>query len=368
MAKILFGGSFDPLHNGHLRIAREASRLLDAPLIFIPSKSPRWKVTEETEEDRLKMLEAALKEEGNPRFSVDTIELERAPGTSYTIDTIREYKRRYPDEELYFLIGADQVNRFADWKDAEELASLAQVLYSSRPGTRLDQEMIRHFHMRSIYFERSGAVSSSEIRILHSLDLPRSVLDYIETHRLYFVRKIEERIGKKRTDHSLSVGHLAERIILSNGLPFKGKGYIAGAIHDLGKYLSLEEGEALLKKAHSPLDPHKILPYALHQYTGAILAGEIFDIEDPLVLDAVSCHCTGKERMSSLAKILYSSDKIEPTRGYDSSAMIDLCLKDYKVGFLKVLRENRDFLRSQGLKPEEDPLSEACFRYYLKDE
>ncbi len=351
MATILFGGTFDPPHNGHLRIAKAASDELGANVLFIPAKTPRWKVTEESQDDRLSMLKEALRETVDTRFSIDEYELSKDDGVNYTIDTVRHFKERNPNESFYFLMGGDEANRFHAWKDAEELARICQIVYCSRPDIVLDKANIERFKMIGLKYNESGNVSSSDIRTLKSVDAPKCIIDYIEENKLYYIRKIESCIGEKRMRHSLSVAHLAERIIEANGLNhLKGKGYIAGAIHDLAKYLSHEEGVDAAKSEFPNVDFSRIPDFAIHQYAGIALAKKIFGIDDEDILEAVSCHCLAKKEMTPLSKILYCSDKIEPTRGYDSSAFINACIDDYRKGYEIVLQANEDFLKEQGKK------------------
>ena len=365
MALILFGGSFDPPHNGHLRIANAASsELFGAKVLFIPAKAPRWKITEESENDRLAMVEGAIA--GNPCFSISDYEIKEKDDISYTIKTVQHFKSIYKKEDLYFLIGADEVNSFDRWKDPDLLSKTCHILFSPRPGFELKKENIRRFNMRGLHFYDSGEVASHDIRNLRSIDTPKTVINYIEKHKLYYVKKIEGTIGSRRTVHSFSVAHLCEEIVRSNHLhSLFGKGYIAGAIHDLGKYLSDAEGRLKAKESFPNLNVKNLPSYAVHQYSGVTLAKELFGIEDEEIFDAIKNHCTGSKRMSPLAMILYSADKIEPTRGYDSSNLIADCLHDYEKGFKNVLKANKEFLEKKTKTRIEDPLSKECFDYYL---
>jgi len=369
MPIIVFGGSFDPIHNGHLRIAKAASAFLSSPVLFVPAKAPRWKKTLATSFDRVAMLERALKEAGDPLFSLDLREMRRPGDLSYSVDTVRELKDENPGAELYFLIGADSIARFHEWKDAETLAKTARIVYSPRPGYPDGGENVDRFRMIRLPFEESGVVSSTDFRRLKNVDVPRSVRDYIEEKRLYYAADIFQRLSERRALHSLSVARLAEDIVTSNNLTsLKGKGYIAGALHDLAKPLDDEEGRHLARLYDPSLDVSKIPPYAVHAFAGAYLAKEEYKIEDRDILDAILYHCTGRANMSPLEKIVYAADKTEPTRGYDSSGMIAALKRDYDEGFKLVLKENRAFLRVKNCFPELDSRSEECFRYYLGGE
>ena len=362
---VVYGGSFDPVHNGHLRIASAASLFLNADVVFVPAKAPRWKSPDATPEERLAMLKLALKEKGNASFSIDTVELKSPGDVTYTIDTARYFKKKYPNRELYLLLGADEVNLFPKWKDAEELAKLMTPLYVTRPGVRLDDAILTKYQMRRLPFDESGPVSSSAVRELQDIDIPLSVRDYIEKKRLYYFKKLEKMESGHRLLHSISVANLAYMIAHKNHVEGYHRAYIAGLLHDVAKDLPMEELKKIMKE-HYP-DAVAYPEWCYHQFVGAYLAEKEFGIKDPVVLDAISFHATGKPHMSPLAKIIYASDKIEPTRGYDSKFMIDACLRNYYVGFLTVLEENRKFLKGQGYGSD-DPLSKACMNLYLGEE
>lgn len=361
---VIFGGSFDPVHNGHLRLARAASMMLNAEVIFVPAKGPRWKTPEASPEDRVAMLKAALSEDGSPDFSMDLVEMERPDPISYSVDTAEYFRKKYPDRTLYWLIGADEVNKFPSWKDPVRLASLVQMVYIPRPEVPVDPAIVEQYHMIPLDYAGSGSVSSSGVRDLKSLDIPSSVLTYIEDHHLYFIKTLEEYLIGHREAHSLSVAHLAWAIAKKNSIINPDNAYVAGLLHDLGKHLSPEESHAIMAESYPQYLPYP--EWCHHQFTGAYLAKKAFGITDEGILDAILYHCTGKAHMPPLTKIVYSADKIDPSRGYDSTKMIAKCLANYYVGFLYVLKENRKFLKEQG-ELETTPLSEECYKLYLGD-
>ena len=130
----LFGGSFDPVHLGHLLVAQAAREELDLErLFFIPAAQSPFKPDSKPTSgaDRARLLRLALA--GKAWCEIDEQELHRG-GVSYTIDTVRDYHRRFPDAEIFYLIGGDNVEKLPSWRDAEELARLAKFIVVPRPG------------------------------------------------------------------------------------------------------------------------------------------------------------------------------------------------------------------------------------------
>jgi nicotinate-nucleotide adenylyltransferase len=363
---VIFGGSFDPVHNGHLRLAEAASNKYNADVVFIPAKKPRWKETTASDKDRLAMLKLALIDEGNSAFSISNCEMKRPGDVTYSIDTVREIKKLYPKRHLLLLIGADQVNQFSEWKEPDNLAKEASIIYSDRPGVKVDTKIVKKYAMTSLDFKESGEVSSSAIRTLHSADIAPAVMYYIEEHGLYYMEKLINMEDSKRLAHSLSVAHLAKAIASSNHLWHPDAAYIAGLLHDLGKNVDEEEARKIMKEEY-PLYVN-YPSWCLHQFVGAYLANKEFDIKDGEVLDAIEYHCSGKAHMPPISKVIYSADKIDPLRGWNSKSYIKACLEDYYAGFLKVLKANRKYLVQKGSDVAEVPLSEACFNQYLEGE
>jgi nicotinate-nucleotide adenylyltransferase len=185
----LFGGSFDPVHSGHLLVAQAAFEELDLTrLYFVPAARSPFKPEHETAPAALRLAMLRLGLAGEPAYAVDDQELGRG-GVSYTIDTVRTYAGRFPGAELFYLIGADHVAKLAQWREAAELAALVQFVVIPRPG----QPPVLpppSFRIRAL----AGfpmAVSSSQIRnrvkagaSIRNL-VPPAVAEFLHNNRLY---------------------------------------------------------------------------------------------------------------------------------------------------------------------------------------
>lgn len=360
---IIFGGTFDPVHNAHMRIAVAASLKLNADVVFVPSKSPRWKNPLTNSKHRLKMLKLAMKDAPSGSM-ISEYELKSKDSINFSIDTVKYFKTKYPKAMLYFLIGADQVNKFSEWKDAEELSNLAIITFVSRPKYKLDKNIIETYHMLDLSYLDSGDVSSSDVRELRSIDIPDPVRKYIETNHLYWIEKLEKYLPEQRLNHSLRVADLSLKIAKYNQLDHLERFYFAGLLHDLGKtYISDSSDSIEFMKKHFP--EYMNLPkFAYHQFIGAYLAEHEFGIKDEIILDAIKYHCTGKDNMSQVGMVVYAADKIEPSRPFDSRWLINSCYKNWKQGFLDTLEDNKKYLLNHN-KDITNRFTDRCFEMYL---
>jgi nicotinate-nucleotide adenylyltransferase len=179
----IYGGTFDPVHHGHLILARQALEefKLDR-LVFVPAAESPFKIHNHTTPagDRLAMLRLATA--GEDRFSVDPLEIERG-GVSYSIDTVKMFRSRDPGAELFFLVGEDNAYRLAEWHRFEELKKLVGFVVLSRSEDFQSPEYP--------VVQRRIEISSTEIRnrVANQESItylvPESVKHYIEQHQLY---------------------------------------------------------------------------------------------------------------------------------------------------------------------------------------
>ncbi len=183
----LYGGTFDPVHHGHLILARDAIEQLSLDqLLFIPAKvsphrveqPPRIRVA-----DRLAMLQLAIKAE--PRFVIEECELHRAE-PSYTIETVLEIQARNPDARLYLLLGADQLPRFDTWHRFEELRSLITFVVFNR-ATGAEELLTAAYPTLRRRIDVSATELRKRVASGHSIRylVPAEVADYIDQHQLY---------------------------------------------------------------------------------------------------------------------------------------------------------------------------------------
>lgn len=192
----IYGGSFDPIHIGHLAAAEEARAVLDLDRVaFVPAaRQPLKGQLQATPEQRLAMIRLACAD--NPAFYVDDLELGRPP-PSYTVDTLAAFRHSHPaPAELWFIIGADAVRELPRWRRIDKVIALARLAIIARPGSDLDLPALLAAlpSLAGRYALLAGprlAISSSDLRRRLAegrpvrYQIPDAVWRYIGTHRLY---------------------------------------------------------------------------------------------------------------------------------------------------------------------------------------
>jgi nicotinate-nucleotide adenylyltransferase len=138
----VMGGTFDPIHHGHLVAASEVQAWFDLDeVVFVPTGAPWQKSHRQVSAPEHRYLMTVIATAANPRFTVSRVDIERE-GPTYTIDTLRDLKLQRPDEELYFITGADALADIFTWRDVEELFALANFVGCTRPGYTMDEETL----------------------------------------------------------------------------------------------------------------------------------------------------------------------------------------------------------------------------------
>lgn len=184
------GGTFDPIHYGHLVAASEvAHRFQLDEVMFVPTGDP-WQKTGVTHSEH-RYLMTVIATASNPRFTVSRIEIDRV-GPTYTIDTLRELRTKMPHDELFFISGADAVTQIVQWKDSAELFDLAHFVAVTRPGHELSLSGLPPEHV-SLCEVPALAISSTDCRARVASAqpvwylMPDGVVQYIAKHKLYQV-------------------------------------------------------------------------------------------------------------------------------------------------------------------------------------
>ena len=337
----IYGGTFNPLHTGHIHAVRQAMETLRldkllmipdriAPHKEIPSGSP-------TPEQRLQMLQLAVA--GEPGIEVSDIELKRE-GPSYTYLTVETLRETYPDAKLYLIMGTDMFLSFHTWKNPERITAQATlaVMYRGDKGEKAAIDA------RKAEMEADGVevelvendtipISSTQLRRLLAFRcadafLPAGVGDYIRENGLYDTASdwknlpmeqleiiVIRLLNPNRVAHVLGCRDTAVELAKHWGADVTDAAR-AGILHDITKAL---DGplQLTLCEAYGKIlsDFSRKYPKTLHALTGSLVAERIFG-ENEAVVSAICHHTTGKADMNLLEKIIYVADYMEPNRKF----------------------------------------------------
>ena len=355
MARIgLFGGSFNPVHNGHVHAAREFLRLLALDrLIVMPAADPPHKEMPQGSPDgatRLRMLKAAMADV--PGAEVSDLELRRG-GKSYSFDTVLQLKALYPDDEIYLLMGTDMLLYFDRWYRYEDLLRLVHLGVAMRSDLSQSEreaaenyadQLRREFGAKITLFDNAPLeLSSTTVRRMLFFGcgdayLPAPVAGIIRS----------ELHDESRRAHVVGCSRTAKELAQIYGASEK-DAERAGILHDVTKALRPPEQLRLCEHygmmvSDYPPDQYKLL----HGKTAAEVAKRIFG-ENDAVCSAISWHTTGKADMTLLEKIIYIADYIEPNRRFDGvEDLRRLAYTDLDAAVLLGIDMTIDLLRRDG--------------------
>lgn len=379
----IFGGSFDPVHSEHIRLAESAVKTLALDkLIVMPVASPPHKKgkTLAPDKDRLELCRIAFASVACAEVSDYEI---GQGGTSYTYLTCRHFRSLYADAEIFWLVGTDMLRDFPSWKNPEDILSNATLAVCAREEKdgweQSEQEsFFRRFGKKFAVIDYNGeAVSSTKIRILAGAGMRLTPFvtaeteAYIQENGLYAIENAPRALALEtpaRVAHSLRVAYTASKRAISLGVSEK-KAITASLFHDCAKYVDLDS--PLLGGFEPPTAWGEIPREVLHQFAGAYLVEHAFGVTDEEVLDAIRFHTSGKPNMTALGKLVFLADMIEPNRNYDGVEILralfdkknpaipkesglDECLKE-------ALKQTIAFLKGKGERIY--PLTEEAYEF-----
>ena len=335
----LLGGTFNPIHKGHLNIAKSALRESELDEVwFIPNGCPPHKTIDNniTAISRYNMVFDTIKDV--PGFVIKDIELSSLD-YNYTHDTLRMLSDKYPDTKFYFIIGEDSLDSFANWRKPDIICKYATILVATRSDNndnikdRIDK-LSKRFNGEFILLNCDFVdVSSTDIREKIRLneavadDIDPGTLKYINNHMVYedidinsntpyltIMDDLSKILKPTRFEHTIGVMHTAINLGMRYDVPLEMCRY-AGLLHDAAKSYTKEELIAFCEDKHIEItDSEYKAPHLLHGKVGAYIAQNKYNINDERILNAIINHTTGRPEMTLLEQIVFVADYIEPRR------------------------------------------------------
>ncbi len=375
----VFGGSFDPVHTEHVHLAEQAIASLNLDTLFVmPAHAPPHKKGKilSSDADRLEMCRLAFAH--LEKVTVSDYEISKG-GTSYTYLTCADFKARYPEAEIFWLVGTDMLRDFPTWKNPESILSCVTLAVCGRneKGTWVEQEqeeLFRRFGKKFVYIPYNGAdVSSTKIRILAGAGMrltdfiPPAVGEYIQKKGLYEIPRAGEALSlesPKRRAHSLRVAELAASRAVGLKIPER-QAIAAALFHDCAK--NLPPDSPYLEGFSLPTAWGEVPQAVVHQFAGAHMIKNFFGVTAEDIVNAVCYHTSARENMSELEKLIFLADMLEEERSYEGvDALRTLFWRGQSLDecLTTALFETLKFLEKKG--GEIYSLTRAAYEYYAK--
>ncbi len=352
----ILGGTFNPIHVGHIQMAQDVRRALDLDgVLLIPAADPPHKEVDGHIGAHHRYRMACLAAEGLEGLHVSDIELSRE-GKSYTIDTVLELKKRYPQDTYHVIVGSDLICDLSTWHRAEELLHLAVIIGVRRQGENCSDEEAA----KSLRAEYGATIELLDIlvppvsstlvrdRVYEALPVeglvPPAVETYIYEEGLYFpgdLKWMQENcrsaLNTNRYRHTMGVVQTAIALAARYGADAK-KARLAALLHDCSR------GED-----HGALS---------HAASGERLARTRYQVADEEVLRAIRLHTTSDQRATKLDKIIYVADMVEPNRDFPGvDRLRALAFEDLDVAMIECLKECIGYVRARGRSVDEHSLA-----------
>lgn len=368
----IFGGTFDPIHNDHISLARTAKKELGLDLLYIvpayvsPLKAVR---TSTSPIDRMNMLKLVFNEDDE---EISDFEIKKG-GQSFTFETVLYFKKLHKKDQLYLIIGGDSLSDFDKWKNPDVITQNAEIVACDRETNYTDFEkeskrFKKNFGKNFIKLTYSGSeLSSTKVRMYSSFSLPleglvpENVANYIAEKNLYksnpYFEYLKENLPQDRLIHTANVVVASLKKGQKLGLSYE-KIVMASSLHDMAKYIDPDTVDGFKYKG--------IPRQVVHAYLGAYLMETNFGITDKDVLDAVRYHTTAKAPMTTLGKLIFVADMIEAGRKYDGVDELrkTFYTKSIDEAFVDALKEEISHITAKGYELFTETIN--AYNYYIK--
>lgn len=376
----IFGGTFNPIHNGHLRLMEEMTRALSLDeIILIPTATPPHKDDSAVIDGRHRLEMCRLATAYFPKATVSDLELQRG-GKSFTLDTLRLLAIERPTDEFVLLMGSDMFYSLLTWHKAEELLRMVEIAVVARE----EDEWDKLYAQQNILTEKGAktrvvraaplVASSTAVREGEGSDtIPELVENYLTQNGLYgrtidfpvdldeLTAELRAKLSPKRFVHTLNVASEALRLAHTYEQNEE-VAYLAGLLHDACKEWMPDEVLKILSESARIKEPVFLAsPRAWHGFAAAEYARQHWGILNAEILDAVAYHTTGRGEMGRIEEILYMADLISADRGYPGvEALRRKTYQSLEEGLLEAMQ----FILCQLVRQEQPIFPETLAAYH----
>lgn len=365
----IFGGTFNPVHNEHVAVARQAVKELKLDKLYIVPTflAPHKNGCSVSAEHRINMLRLAF--EGEDKIEISTFETDNG-GTSYSYITAEHFKKN-TDGEVFMIVGGDMLHDFKNWKYPERILDAVSLCAFLREDEEISVESEREYFKKTfrkdfrILDYHGKKQSSTRIRVYNSFGLDISemtdakVVSYVRKNNLYegneYQKEVIKRLPLKRLIHTANVVTCALKKAKALGLDEE-KVITACSLHDIAKYTDYKTVKGFVL-------PKEMPKAVIHSHLGAYIIERYLGIKDKDILSAVKYHTSGRANMSDLEKLVFVSDMIEDGRDYDGVEYLRECYKgDFENCFIECVKEEIQHLLGKNQYIYFETIN--CYNYY----
>lgn len=351
---LVFGGSFDPPHNYHIKLIKAAiKRIRPDRVIIVPTYLSPFKSGHTADYEHRKEMISIMLIKHHISFEIDDFEYRKGRRV-YTYEIASYMAKRYKNSELYFLMGSDSFKEFKKWKRYRDILKYFHIVVGMRKGY-----IVKRKYNAIILKGKFDNISSTDLRMKMFMadysGMDVTVKKYILDNGLYYsdiIKRIKKLVTRKRFNHILSTVKLAISLAKQYKVDIT-KAFLSALLHDSAKDMSIKNQLSLIERAGIKIkDIEKISvmsPGIIHQWASAAIAKKMFNIKDPNILSAISKHTTGDQKMSLLDKIIYVSDFASEERSFKEAVEIrKIAFKDIDNAFLMTRDYKRKFVSKTG--------------------
>ena len=369
----IFGGTFDPPHIGHNEIVKEVINFLDVDLVVIvPCGQPVHKSSATEVFHRLEMAKLAFG--GMEKVKISDYEAKKRR-KSYSLYTVKYFKRKYRRAKLFFVIGSDSLEEFCSWYKPNELLKYCEIVVVPRANhdfKKAKQSFEKTYKKKPIILPNEPLnISATELRVMLEFELDTKefllepVAKYVKDNELYskhkdICEKAKKYLSKSRLVHTVYTTFEGLRLASRNNADYD-KVFLACALHDIGKNVKEKDW---VKYGFENTDnlPQQIV----HAPLSAAIAEKEFGIVDESVLNAIRFHSTARPEMSLIEKIVYVSDIVEISRqGMDEFRR--KCENDLDEGFLLCLKGSYNYALQAFGSENVSQITKKSINYYKRE-
>ncbi len=364
----IFGGTFNPIHKGHIEMIKNVKATLGLDQVyFVPSymtPDKQFEIEQINPKHRLEMVNLAVKSEKLNWLKVSDFE-HRQKQVSYTYKTIQYFRQQMPKDDLYWIMGEDRIKGFSKWQHSDYIKKETKIVVYRRNEKISDELQNREdiIYLSKEFFDFSSTQVLNNIRWDF---IPDSVKGYIAKHRLYLKTLAFNVLREKRYQHTIAVASHAKRLSVEYKYKKMWDAWYAGIIHDLFKLFDEEYLRDYIKKwdKDEEFDLDGIPFPALHGFAAALWMREEYKWDNKEIFDAIASHTLSKPNTTKIDKILYVADKVSTDRKGDKVGKLrKLAYIDLDLTYQKILKQLVKKLKSRDLPVHEE--TAKAFREHI---